>query len=118
LAQAHHWRCGHEDDGVVVQPVDQQEVRADVALAVVGPVALDQRKRLAADHTLEQDAHGIRHRQPHRRQRLAGLRLDLVVHPDVQHAGTDCHRNLHVFDGSVSLLGYGQDPASSSAYAV
>lgn len=30
----------HEDDGVALQPVDQQEVSADVTFAVVGPITL------------------------------------------------------------------------------
>jgi len=30
----------HEDDGVALQPVDQQEVSTDVTFAVVGPITL------------------------------------------------------------------------------
>src|SRR5690606_5707568 len=44
-----------------------------------------EREGLIVDHTLEEDAHGVRHRQTHGGQRLGGLGLDLVINADVEH---------------------------------
>ena len=44
-------------------------------------------KRLIVDHSLEQNAYGVRQRQPHGRQRFAGLRLGFFVHANVEHRG-------------------------------
>jgi hypothetical protein len=33
--------CAHKDDGVAVQPIDQQKITADVTFPVVVPIALE-----------------------------------------------------------------------------
>ena len=39
--RAGHPAGAHEDDGVAVQLIDQQEVPADMAFPVIGPITLE-----------------------------------------------------------------------------
>ena len=53
-----------------------------------------QRKRLIDSDTVEQQAHCIGGRQPHGRQRLGRLCLELIVQSDMEHRAVCVHANL------------------------